>query len=758
MIDQLPDSIRLRPSQQSILKYKHGWMGISAVPGSGKTWTLSLLTARLISKHKMKRWQEVLVVTLVNSAVEHFSRQVELFAESFQILPLNYRVRTLHGLAHDIVRERPSLVGLPNNFIIVDEKEATAILAEVSTSWLRGNPGEMDNWLLLEDSDSRSDWIRREKLPELVQEIALQFIGMAKDMQLTPADIFDKLDSLPVPLPLARMGAALYADYQRSLNYRGAVDFNDLIRLALLALKTAPDYLERLRQRWPFILEDEAQDSNRLQEEILRLLSGDNGNWVRVGDPNQAIYDTFTTANPRFLRNFLKQKNVTERDLPTSGRSTRSIIFLANQLVKWVGNEHPLLQARDALTQPPLIEPVSSKDPNPNPVDNPAGIHLVLDRFTPAEESKAVAASVKSWLEKNRDSTVAILVPRNHRGDEIVTELRSAGVEYVELLRSTFETRKSTGALIHVLRYLNQPQSTTRLLQLYKVWMRDHVSQEGEREIFVETSRLLRKIQNVEDYVWPGPVADWLQETHLAQTDDGLYQHLSDFREVVRRWQAAVVLPVDQLLLTIAQDLFRDAIELALSYKLASLVRSASRDHPDWRLPELIMELEAIARNERKFLGFSQDDIGFNPSDHRGKVIVATIHKAKGLEWDKVYLVSANTYDFPHDPEGGKFIAEKWFVRDRYNLPAETLSQLEVAVSAGDWDWYEPGTATREARIDYIKERLRLFYVAVTRAKKELVITWNVGRNNEQPCLALTALASIWESWLDSNSGNELAG
>ncbi len=104
------------------------------------------------------------------------------------------------------------------------------------------------------------------------------------------------------------MGVAIYAEYQRSLGYRAALDYDDLIRLALQALRADPDYLQRLRYRWPFILEDEAQDSSRLQEEILRLLSGPGGNWVRVGDPNQAIYETFTTADPRYLRDFLQEE------------------------------------------------------------------------------------------------------------------------------------------------------------------------------------------------------------------------------------------------------------------------------------------------------------------------------------------------------------------------------------------------------------------------------------------------------------------
>ncbi len=95
----------------------------------------------------------------------------------------------------------------------------------------------------------------------------------------------------------------------------------------------------RLRKRWPYVLEDEAQDSSQLQEKILRLLVGEQGNWVRVGDPNQAIYDTFTSADPRFLRDFLEEQGVTAVDLPESGRSQPAIIEVANYLVDWTLSE-----------------------------------------------------------------------------------------------------------------------------------------------------------------------------------------------------------------------------------------------------------------------------------------------------------------------------------------------------------------------------------------------------------------------------------
>src|SRR5262249_28214392 len=152
--------------------------------------------------------------------------------------------------------------------------------------------------------------IQQDQLPELAISMATAFIGEAKDLVYTPAMLRAKLIEVSGPsgeLALARFGVEVYEAYQRSLAYRGAVDFNDLVRLALEALERDPAYLERLQKQWPYIFEDEAQDSSRLQEKMLSLLSAKHGNWVRVGDPNQSINTTFTTATPQFLRDFLKR-------------------------------------------------------------------------------------------------------------------------------------------------------------------------------------------------------------------------------------------------------------------------------------------------------------------------------------------------------------------------------------------------------------------------------------------------------------------
>jgi DNA helicase-2/ATP-dependent DNA helicase PcrA len=734
-----------RPKQREVLAYRSGKMGVSAVPGSGKTHTLSCLAAEIISSGVLDDDQEVLVVTLVNSAVDNFRARIGLMIEERGLLPnLGFRVRTLHGLAHDIVRERPGLVGLENNFQIVDERESDRIREQAAQAWLRAFPLALDEFLDPEIEEGKRDWVRREQLPELVKGIANSFIRLAKDIQVTPPVLREKLEQLPVPLPLAEMGAAIYSDYQQALVYRGAVDFDDLIRLALLSLRSDPDYLERLRLHWPFILEDEAQDSSRLQEEILKLLAG-NGNWVRVGDPNQAIYETFTTASPQFLKDFIARPDVLSRQLPNSGRSTRSIIQLANDLIEWTNQNHDLPAARQALSKP-YIKPTPRGDPQPNPLDKDNSVQLILNKYTPQEELQAVANSLERWLPEHPQQTAAVLVPRNTRGFELVNELKRREIEYVEILASTSSTRAAAGALGNLLNYIADPQSAKKLAKTFEVWRRNDREEQLAWTLTSQIASLLKKCPHVEDFVWPRADRDWLDELGLAEKDELAYHNLLEFRNLVQHWLGTALLPVDQAVLTLAQDLFSEPSDLAISHKLALILRQARQANPSWRLPELIEELAVVARNERRFLGFATEDTGLDPDQHKGKVMVATVHKAKGLEWDRVYLMSVNNYDYPSGKEYDSYMSEKWYLRGTLNLEAEALEQLKAALSTDDYSWYVEGTGTEQARLDYISERLRLLFVGITRARKELILTWNTGRKGDmRPAQALVELVAYLE-------------
>lgn len=802
-----------RPSQQQILRYNGGRLGIAAVPGAGKTHILSALAAQIIHEGRLQDDQEVLIVTLVNSAVDNFEARIKRFFDNPLQALYKYRVRTLHGLAHDIVREKPASVGLENRFSIIDEREVGFIRKESVNAWLANH--SFDEYLDPALDQSKMDWVKRDQLPNLLDSLALAFIRSSKDRLLTPDSLRAKLDAFPTPLPLAELGYSIYADYQRALAYRGAVDFDDLIRLALTLLENDDEYLARLQYRYPYILEDEAQDSSLTQERILFLLSGsrpersrsdsggadegqvagdpalrlrssesarrsaqrdDDGNWVRVGDPNQAIFETFTTASPELLRAFIQ--NNPSIDMPESGRSQPSILALANHLIDWVMTSHPIPEARMALSVPHIV-PVPEDDPQQNPPDNPEGIKFISKRYTPDEELEAVVKSVKGYVDSIWDfpdedkPTIAILVPRNQRGVDVVNALRQKGIEPIELISSTSETRAAAGSLSYLLGYLADPSSARKLSKAYEVFRRDwRIENRGVESGEVESSGfekgdlsttqllnyssvLLRKMVDVENFIAPQNADDW--RSAVGGNEAGqVVEELSAFRVVIQRWLSAVTLPIDQLVLTLAQDVFTEAHDLALAHKLALVLRSAADDHADWRLPELTAELAVIAKNERRFIGFSSDDSGFDPERHRGRVVVTTMHKAKGLEWDRVYLMSVNNYDFPSNMPNDRFISEKWFVRSGLDLSAEALAQLSALGGSrllasrppnSEYDWYEEGAATMRSRLDYVKERLRLFYVGITRAKRDLIVTWNSGRQGDAtPSLALSELMGWWET------------
>jgi DNA helicase-2/ATP-dependent DNA helicase PcrA len=673
-----------RPKQRAVLEYGGGKMGVSAVPGSGKTATLSCLAAKLVASGELDDDQEILVVTLVNSAVDNFGSRVAAFVEERGLLPhVGYRVCTLHSLANEIVRGRPDLLRLGDAFQILDERATARILQNAAQAWLRGHPYAADGLLSPDLDDHRAEWVRQNQWPVLVSGMASTFVRQAKDLLASPEQIRDLVSQHSQHLPLVDMCCSIYSDYQNALSYRGAVDFDDLISMALRVLQLDAAYLAQLRHRWTYVLEDEAQDSSRLQERILRLLTG----------------------------------------------------------------EIPVTPVRSALTLP-RIEPTPPGDPQPNPEDESGTVALVADRFTPAEEVQYVVQSLRDWLASGGKGTAAVLVPRNDRGLEVAAALRRHAVPCFEMLRSTQSTRKTAGCLANVIKYLSMPTAGQQLATVYQVWLRPLRDNPDAWTEVQETAKTLRRCEHVEEYVWPRLGQDWLDKSLEERLPQGELDRLATFRQLVRRWQEAALLPIDQLVLTLSQDLFTEPDELALAHKLALLLRSSSEQHPEWQLPELTEELAVIARNERRFLGLGRDDTGFDPSQYEGTVIVTTLHKAKGLEWDRVYLMAVNNYSFPSALSHDVFISEKWFVRDHLNLEAEALARLEALLSGQSIP--PEGQATACARQEYARERVRLLYVGITRARRDLIMTWNTGRrNNLQQAVPFIALQDHTEGQSD---------
>lgn len=734
-----------RPNQAQILEYQKGRMGISAVPGSGKTHTLSYLAAQLLINSQLDVEQEILVVTLVNSAVDNFTTRIAGFVKQYGLLEnVGYRVRTLHGLAYDIILERPDMAGLSSQFSIVDDLESDRMIERICEGYLRLHP-ELAAYLLKPGVDVAEVSRIRNGWPELITSVNQNFIRKAKDLQAEPQDIVSKMEKYRYADPLVEMGVEVYQQYQRGLRYRNAIDFSDLIRLAYRVLESDQEYLNRLRYRWPYILEDEAQDSSSIQEQVLRLLVGEDGNWVRVGDPNQAIYESFTTASPKFLREFLKEPGVRALSLPHSGRSNLGILNLANALINWTKHEHPVVDLRSALDHP-LIEPTPAGDPQPNPEDHPHSVFIHPRNFSPDQEIRTVVDNLKRWLPENRDKTVAVLCPIGWYGEKVAEALHAAEIPLVELLKSTEATRQVAAIIENVLLALNDPTNGLKFSKTCSLILKKDVLPDEQVDEVASLVNAIRKIPHLEDLNYPRLGMEFDQVVNLAGISNELRENFVNLLRSFSRWHRAVSLPVDQLILTIAQDLFTSPAELALTHKFALLLEFSASLHPEFGLADFALELSQISSNLRKFTGFSDEELRFNPDDHKGQVFVSTYHKAKGLEWDRVYLMSVNNYDFPSAQEYDTYHSEKWFIREGFDPHAETLDRLtgllkddENLINA------QPGSSTLRARQEYSSERLRLLFVGITRARESLVITWNTGRKDQKMALSLAALHGIWK-------------
>jgi len=419
---------------------------------------------------------------------------------------------------------------------------------------------------------------------------------------------------------------------------------------------------------------------------------------------------------------------VRKEDLPESGRSCQSIIDLANSMIDWVQYEHPNREVRDALT-PPYIQPTKPGDPQPNPPDEPGAVEFVNWQMSDQAELDFLVERVQAWLEKNPESTVVVLAFLNDRVAKIADALRNANIPVVDSLMNLPDpTRLSAGAIANIFESLLNPDNPKKLAVTFKVWKRKFREDQAAWDQIEAGARLIQGCPALENYLYPQEGVEWL-ENLKGQHPDEILTDLAAFREVVRRWHQAALLTPDQLILAVAQDLELDAVELATIHKIALLIRNLQDMHPEWSLEDLNSELVDISKNLRRFENLSDDAEGFDPQAHKGQVVVATMHKAKGLEWDKVFLSSANNYDYPSGEEGEAYRAETYYLRDNLNLQAEALAQLKNLAEGLPIIDFRLGAYSLDDRNEVIRERLRLFYVGITRARRSLTVSYNTGRS-----------------------------
>ena len=700
-------------------------MAISAVPGSGKTFTLSMLAAQLIvdGKVDIASGQQLLIVTYLNASVDNFKTKLreKLISQGVKN-PAGFDVRTQHSLSLEIVRLMHSDQALMP--LVIDDSQVSYLLRMAIDSWQVTNPSEWQAYLPREIDAPKV----RAKWREAVERMAKAFIRVAKNEQYRPSDILAAFAQTPHPdqfqfIPLL---SGIYETYQLLLLRKGALDYNDQIWQAVQYVENEPELVELLRRRWPYILEDEAQDSVPLQQQLIEKLVGEDGNWVRVGDPNQAITSTFTAARPDLFRAFCHRSDVTSLILNHAGRNAPKIFRLANYLLHWVTTQHPVPEVRSAF-EVQWIRPTPEGDGQPNPSDDDAFIVIKQYNDHEQEEVPKVVELARRYMAKYPDRTVAILVPTNVMGETVSLRLDREKINYDSLLRSGSRERQ-IAAVLHTLMVLfTEPLKPTHYVEVFFALREIEHPMANEPLTDVDRFRaILMSLYKPESFLYPQTgyeMKDTLPRMGISSIE---MVQLEKFSGFLRHLFQLRPLPIDAMVLALADELFAHSEEsvregdLAVAYQIANLLRVWQDIEPERRLPDLTAELWELAQGRRELSKPSEQDAGFEPRP--GYVTLATQHKSKGLEWDAVFLLGIDRNWIPDSLDDYFQGVTNWMEGDPV---AVAVQELQMLMKIGPTTSQTERTATDSAHIDVICERLRLLYVGITRARRFLQISYS---------------------------------
>jgi ATP-dependent DNA helicase Rep len=285
----------LNPPQREAVRYLDGPLLVLAGAGSGKTRVITQKIAYLIGECGMAP-QHVTAITFTNKAAKEMrERAAKLVGDRAEGLTIS----TFHALGAKLLRMEARAIGLKPSFSILDASDTTALFNE-----------------LLKDAD-------KTRVKQVQQRISLW-----KNALVGPEEALAQADD-----ELATGAARVYAEYERTLKAYQAVDFDDLIRLPVQLLEAEDEVAQRWRSRIWHLLVDEYQDTNRCQNRLMRLLTGERAAFTAVGDDDQSIY-AWRGADIENLRQLQADyPRLKVIKLEQNYRSTTRILKAANSVI-----------------------------------------------------------------------------------------------------------------------------------------------------------------------------------------------------------------------------------------------------------------------------------------------------------------------------------------------------------------------------------------------------------------------------------------
>ncbi|MBE5826474.1 MAG: ATP-dependent DNA helicase PcrA [Butyrivibrio sp.] len=612
----------LNGQQKLAVQQTDGPVLILAGAGSGKTRVLTHRVAYLIDECGVNPWN-IMAITFTNKAAGEMRERVDKIvgfgAESIW-------VSTFHSSCVRILRRYADKLGYSNNFTIYDTDDSKSLMKDICKRY------QLETMQL--------------KLRQIMNAIS-----KCKDNLVSPEEY---ALSVAGDFTKSKISTA-YTEYQKALKKNNAMDFDDLIMNTVTLFKEHQDVLESYQDRFRYIMVDEYQDTNYAQFELVRLLADKYRNLCVVGDDDQSIY-RFRGANIRNILDFEKYyPEATVIKLEQNYRSTQQILDAANA----------------------VISNNSGRKDKSLWTDIKDGEKVHLRQFDTGYDEAQFIASDIGRLKRNGklsyDET-AVLYRTNAQSRLLEEQFVAEGIPYDIVGGTNFYSRREIKDLLAYLKTIDSGLDDISVKRIINV---------PKRGIGATT------VEHVQNYADERQISffEALCEADRIMAVARSAGKLHDFVTMIRAFRTK------QKVYSL-EELLKDVIDVTgyMTY-LKSLDEDDDSGDNDRaaNVDELISKIASYEENEElespTLTGFLEevalvadiDRIG----DDNEKVLLMTLHSAKGLEFENVYLAGM---------EEGLF-------------PSFMTLQCEDSDPEG------------------LREERRLAYVGITRAKKRLTLT-----------------------------------
>ncbi len=675
----------LNIEQRRAVTHGEGPLLVVAGAGTGKTQVITRRIAWLIAT-KRARPSEILGLTFTDKAA------VEMQVRVDQLVPYGYTdtaIATFHAFGDRVIREFALELGLPTDVRVLSRPEVVIFLREhlfdfdLDLYRPLGDPTRFLSALASlfsrckdEDVSPAAYLAHATRLAERAARAAASLAEAGDDA--TDADR-DAADALAEEAGRQRELAEAYARYQDLLAAAGFIDFGDQVALALRLLRESPAARRALQARFRYVLVDEFQDTNRAQAELVALLAEPHRNVTVVGDDDQSIYKFRGAAISNILEFRARYRGARMLVLRRNYRSCAPILDAAYRLIRF--NDPDRLEVREGIGKRLVAERMA--------LATPPRIEVFA---TGAEEADWVAAEIGRRVAAGaRPRDHAVLVRANAVADPVLRSLNLAAVPWRFSGTSGLYARPEVRLLLAFLRSLADPSSSTDVYALASsdvyglggpdltaivntarrrnrsVWdvLEELDRQPGILRVSPETRASVAKLV--------GDLRGYLELSHRRPAGEVLFAFLKG-SGLLARFASAETVAAEEAVQNVA--------------RFFDIIRAQTALLADDRVP-------FVARHLQTLIEAGDDPPTAEVDPEADAVSVLTVHKAKGLEFPVVFMIGLVAGRFPATDRS-----------DPLPLPLELVRET---LPAGDFA---------------LQEERRLFYVGMTRARDELVMTY----------------------------------